>query len=236
MIIGIVIFIAFIALGIFVANNAPSEFLKIYREYKKFSTEGDLTVMDFLNKLANSDKFFSVKYVVIDKELDDSYYYKTNTVYLSKSTANGYSIANFAVIAHELGHAEQNLDGSKLYKFSIFLRRLSKALGWLAFPFMIIGLVFLLIIGFADNPTGWIVLILGAVLFLIMLISSLVITIIEFNASNRAINLLQKYNVLEKEELKKAKRFLRYAGYTYLGNFFSFLFSWTFLVPKAKVI
>ena len=236
MLIAIIVFIAFISLGIFVANNAPSEFLKVYREYKKETSDNDFTVTDFLKKLSNYKKFSSVRYIIIDKELDDAYYYKTNTVYLSKNTANGYSVAHFAIIAHELGHAEQNLDGSRLYKLSLFLRRLSRALGWLAIPLMVIGLAFLLVSGFADNILGWSIFIAGSICFLIMLFSSLVITIIEFNASHRAINLLRQTRMLEEDNIKSAKRFLRHAGYTYLGNFFSFLFSWTFLVPKPKVI
>lgn len=236
MLIYIVIFIAFVAFGIFVANNAPSEFLKVYQEYKTKTIANDITVMDFLNKLHNTNKFNSVKYAIINKELDDCYYYKNNTVYLSQKTANGYNIANFSIIAHELGHAEQNLDGNKLYKLSIILRKVSKCFGWLAIPLSIIGAILALFLTTQNNLIGWAILALGLLLFAVMIFSSLVITIIEFDASKRAIKLLKEYKILEEKELKIAKKFLRHAGYTYLGNFFSFLFSWTFLVPKAKVI
>lgn len=236
MILYIFIFIAFVAFGIFVANNAQSEFMKVYKEYKKINIEEYVTVQDFLNKLYNTRKFSSVRYVLIDKELNDSYYYKNNTVYLSKTTASGFNIASFAIIAHEMGHAEQNLDGSKMYNFSLFLRKLSRWIGWLAMPLTIIGAVLAFVTSSEESALGWIVLGIGILLFAIMVLSSLVITIIEFNASKRAINLLRQHKIMDESELKKAKRFLRHAGYTYLGNFFSFLFSWTFLVPKPKVL
>jgi Zn-dependent membrane protease YugP len=59
---------------------------------------------------------------------------------------------------------------------------------------------------------------------------------VEFDASKRALKILERFSELDQKEIKKANRFLRSAGYTYLGNFCSTLFIWTFLVPNPKII
>ena len=235
MLILILIFIAFISFGIFVANNAPGEFLKLYKTYKRINIENQLCVIDFVESLQQDSKFYSINYAITQKELQDSYYYKNNTVYISDQTAYGYDVASFAIISHELGHAEQNLEGGTLYKSSILLRKISRSFGWLALPLCITGAILLFLLGL-QSVEAWIIFSLGAVGLLTILVSSFFVTIIEFDASKRAISLLSKKKILNSQELKRAKKFLKHAGYTYLGNFFSFLLSWTFLVPKAKII
>ena len=46
----IIAFLAFISLGIFIANNSQSEFIRIYREYKKEILSNNKTVENFLEE------------------------------------------------------------------------------------------------------------------------------------------------------------------------------------------
>ena len=125
----IVIFIAIVALGIFIANNSQSEFVRIYKENKKVKIQNDLTVEEFLENLKTDEKLSTVSIVPTDVELQDSYSRHSNTVFLSFDTLTGRDLASFCIVAHEFGHAEQNADEDKKYMASNKIRKISKILG-----------------------------------------------------------------------------------------------------------
>lgn len=229
----IIAFLAFISLGIFIANNSQSEFIRIYREYKKEILSNNKTVENFLEEIKSDKLLGDVSIAVTNKELEDGYFKSLNTIRLNKDTIYGNDLASFCIVAHEFGHAQQNANKDKKYVLSNTIRKASKILGSFTIPLAIVGFLILFLL---SHILGWVLIGISIFSLILILISNLLITIVEFDASKRAISILKQYNILNEKEIKKAKKFLRGAGYTYLGNFCSTLFSWTFLVPNPKII
>ncbi len=227
--------LAIISFGIFVANNAQADFMSKYKENLNHRLDSGDTTQDFLQYIFKNPIFDNVEISYTDKELADHYSNVRNEVTLSKQTLTSSNVASFAIIAHEFGHAEQNYTNDKLYNASQRMRKLSKLVGVASFPCIIVGLIIALI--FTPYAlVGYSILGIGAICFCILATSSILLTIVEFNATKRGLIMLKNSKMLSQSELKKAKEFLYNAGYTYLGNFCSLLFSWTFLVPKYKIV
>ncbi len=235
MILYIFLIIAFITLGIFIANNAQSEFIAKYKKYFNYEIMSTSGVEDFIKLLQNYKPFNNVNVFYTNEELEDCYNNQKKAVILSNKTLYNTNIASLAITAHEFGHCEQDLTNNKTYKIAQNFRTVSKICGKVSIPLFIIGLLLFILLD-SYNFIGLIVIGLGALLFLTIIVSSILTTYIEFDATKRGLNLLKKYEILNKEEIKMAKDFLKSAGYTYLGNFFSIILSWTFLVPKYKLI
>lgn len=232
LIIGIAI-LAFVTFGIFVANTAQKDFQSNYFKYHKYEINGYKTPSEFIALIKNQKEFYRVDVKTTEKPLNDNYNAGSNTVTLSEETISSTNIAGFAITAHEFGHAQQRNTESKLYKNTILYRKLSKISGRLSIPLCVIGFILFL----TSNPVLGIVLSsIGVLGILTIIISSLLTTLVEFDASKRGVALLQRYQILDNKEIKQVKKFLKSAGYTYLGNFFSIILSWTFLVPKYSLI
>lgn len=156
--------------------------------------------------------------------------YGGGMLYLSENTLNLNSIASYAIIAHELGHAIQDLEGRKLKRL-IFMRKLIRVLGIFFWPLIIAGGVLcffpdLRIIGIGLAAAAAFSIFLAFVLK-IMTIS------IEKDASKKAVKLLEK--VLTAKELKEAKKLLSDAKLTYWADFFRALFGWTMLTRRGNL-
>lgn len=156
--------------------------------------------------------------------------YGGGKVYLSQNTLNSNSIASFAIISHELGHALQDKEGK--LKRLISLRKLIRFLGILFWPTLIAGVV-LFFIGGNLRIIGIALMAVAGFSIVMALVLKMVTISIEKDASKRALVLLE--GVLNKNELKEARKLLNSAKLTYWGDFFRAIFGWTMLTRKGKL-
>ena len=224
--------IALLVICLTIANTAGNSFLRKYHKYSEMILNTTYTAGDLIIRLVNDSGYKKLKLAYTEKELDDAFSSKDNTIILSKKTINSYSIAGYATAVHEFGHAVQYNSGQIGYRFFKIFKIISYVFGKLAFPLMLIGLLLKLIV--PDNEWGYILLIGGASIFAISLLTELFTIPIEYGASNIGLAKLKEYDVLGNKEYRMAKRFLRSAGLTYVAAFLSTILAWTFLVPKQR--
>ena len=139
--------------------------------------------------------------------LTDHYDPRDRTLSLSDSVYSSSSIAAIGVAAHEVGHAIQHSEG---YAPLMFRNRLAPAVGLvsnMAIPLFFVG--FLMRGQFLMN--------LGIVLFLGAIVFHLVTLPVEYNASSRAIAILNGSGALAPNELGGARRVLNAAAWTYVA-------------------
>lgn len=147
-----------------------------------------------------------VRVTQVSGSLTDHYNPKANTVGLSQSVYNHSSIAALAVAAHEIGHVMQ-------YENGYLPIRLRNAV----LPVASIG----------SGAAPWITLLgvmlgsfnlamLGVWLFLGILLFQLVTLPVEFNASSRALAMLEEGGYLARDEIPGARKVLRAAAMTYV--------------------
>ncbi len=141
-------------------------------------------------------------------QLTDHYDPKSRILRLSESTYSSQSIAAVGVAAHEAGHAIQHEDAfwpNTARGYLVPVARIGSSIGpYLAIFGLLANLSFLTAAG--------IVLFTGAVLFYLVTLP------VEFDASRRAIRILESEDMLNAEELTGAKKVLRAAAMTYIAS------------------
>ena len=140
--------------------------------------------------------------------LTDHYDPRGSVLRLSEEVYGSESVAALGVAAHEAGHAIQHSNGY----FPLFLRSsiapVASFGSMLAFPLFFIGLFFV------RSP---LLMNIGLLLFAGAVLFHMVTLPVEFNASSRALGLLDRGGYLHGEELEGARKVLRAAGWTYVA-------------------
>lgn len=228
-IICVVAFLLMLCFFLAVANFAGEKFMDSYKQMNSINAGVELSPLEYLAFL--NAKYFDGEIVVktISNIAGDAYSKKT--LFLSGATQGSHSLASFAIISHEMGHALQDKKGKKLKKLN-FLRRLGKILGVFLMPLFIAGIVLMVIGGQLFYPG--VGLLVGCALILILaLFIKLRMIAIEKEASCFALDFLKE--VLPAEQVELCRKFLNDARLSYWADFFRTLLAWTFMTRKNKL-
>ena len=137
-----------------------------------------------------------------------SFYRYDKTVNLSAELFHQSSITAVATAAHECGHAMQHASGYGVNRLINLLNPVMQISSNAAIPVFILGLIFSLEI----------LQTVGIVLFSVVVVFQLVTLPSEFNASRRAMVMLQNTGILRtEEEVRGARKVLIAAGLTYVA-------------------
>jgi Zn-dependent membrane protease YugP len=149
-----------------------------------------------------------IEFQRVGGNLSDHYDPRSNTVRLSDGVANRHSVAAMAIVAHELGHAQQHEHNSFLITMRNFLVPAVSLSPQIAYFLIIIGLIFNLAGAF------W----LGVIFYGLMVLFSIVTLPVEFDASKRGRKLLREAGLMISEQDEKgSQRVLMAAASTYIA-------------------
>jgi Zn-dependent membrane protease YugP len=144
----------------------------------------------------------------ISGELTDHYDPRTKTLRLSDSTYGSNSVAAVCVAAHECGHAIQHQTSYAPLVLRSTLVPAANFGSTLAWPIFLLGLIM------SIQP----LLTVGIVLFSLAVLFQLVTLPVEFNASSRALKVLESGHILGDTELAAGKKVLGAAALTYVAS------------------
>jgi hypothetical protein len=147
----------------------------------------------------------------INGNLTDHYSPKEKVLRLSDSVYGSTSVAAIGVAAHECGHAIQHQVGYaplKLRSASVPIANIGSTLSW---PLILIGLI-LGSYGLAE---------IGVLLFIFVVMFQLITLPVEFDASSRALKVLNQQNMLFGKEMSGARKVLTAAALTYVAALFA---------------
>lgn len=180
-----------------------------YSKYSKKQNSGRLTGKEVAEKILEMNGLSNVKVGRINGSLTDHYDPRNKTISLSDGIYNSNSISACAVAAHEVGHAIQDKERysmlvfrSKLVPVVNFTSRLSSILVFSGFIFDLFNFITI-----------------GAILLTVGLFFQLITLPVEFDASKRAKEELQKCGLIEKQDTKGATKVLKAAAFTYVAGF-----------------
>lgn len=180
-----------------------------YNKYSKKQNSGKLTGKEVAEKILEMNGLNNVKVGRINGSLTDHYDPRNKTISLSDGIYNSNSISACAVAAHEVGHAIQDKERysmlvfrSKLVPVVNFTSRLSSILVFSGFIFDLFNFITI-----------------GAILLTVGLFFQLITLPVEFDASKRAKEELQKCGLIEKQDTKGATKVLKAAAFTYVAGF-----------------
>jgi len=149
-----------------------------------------------------------VQFQGVAGNLTDHYDPRTHTVGLSQTVATQPSVASMAIVAHELGHAQQYATKSPLIAARSFLLPAMRVSPMISYGLIMMGFVF--------NFVGAIY--LGIFFFGITVLFSVITLPVEFDASRRALKLLSEAGLLTNaQDEKGARTVLRAAAATYVA-------------------
>jgi uncharacterized protein len=138
--------------------------------------------------------------------LTDYYDPSRKTMCLSESSVQN-SVASVAVVAHEFGHAVQDVEGYAPMRLRGAIVPAVTASSWLGPLLFIAGWYF------GNNQLLW----AGIIGFAAAAVFAIVTLPVELNASSRALHMLQTYDILSSQELPAAQQVLSAAALTYLA-------------------
>lgn len=178
-----------------------------FSKYSKVKSTNGYTGEQVARMLLDSSGLQNIPIEVVRGKLSDHYDPIKKVMRLSQEVYSGTSVASIGVAAHETGHAIQHKEGYKplTLRNSMFpVVNISSSLSW--------GLVFL---GIIIGVTPFIQ--VGIILFTVVVLFQLITLPVEFNASNRAIGILENRSILVGNELDGARAVLSAAAMTYVA-------------------
>jgi Zn-dependent membrane protease YugP len=141
-------------------------------------------------------------------QLTDHYDPRTHSVSLSDGVANQPSVAAMAIVAHELGHAQQHEQGSVLMAMRSFLVPAVQFSPQIAYVMIFLGFL----LRSADLIT------LGALVYGVMVLFTLITLPVEIDASRRALALLRESSLIQDEQdAAGSRQVLTAAAMTYVA-------------------
>ena len=168
-----------------------------------------MTGAEAARRLLNSQGIYDVTIEHISGSLTDHYDPRSKVLRLSDAVYGSDSVAAVSVAAHECGHAMQDNEDYAPLRFRSALVPVANFGSQLSWPLILIGVVF----GGLGSPLVQI----GILMFTLAVLFQLVTLPVEFNASGRAIKLLDSQGILLAEEVSGTKKVLSAAALTYVA-------------------
>ncbi|MDZ7834734.1 MAG: zinc metallopeptidase [Alkalibacterium sp.] len=197
-----------IIIGLIISGLASMYVQSTYSKYSDVKSDRGYTASDVCRQILNASNLQNVRLEGIRGNLTDHYNAQDNVLRLSDSTRNSTSVAAIGVAAHEAGHALQDRDNYGPLRLRAALVPVTNFGQTAAFPILILGM-FMGGEGVLIN--------IGIMLFSLTLLFQLVTLPVEFDASKRAIRILEEQNLLTREEIPQAKKVLNAAALTYIA-------------------
>lgn len=197
--------------GVILASIAQMKISTAYGQYSRIANSKGLRGADVAKDLLRIAGISDVSVEMIGGRLSDHYDPTKKIVRLSQDVYSGNSIASLSVAAHEVGHAIQHHYGYMplTIRSSIApIVGISSRLSWILIT---VGLIF----GFMGSSV--LMLKIGIFLFTAVVIFQIITLPVEFNASKRALDMLEEYSFLQKNEINGSKKVLGAAALTYVA-------------------
>ena len=197
----------FVIVGMIISAIASLNVQNTYRKFNSVMNAKGMRAEDCAAAILRNAGIYDVKIERISGNLTDHYSPGEKVLRLSQSVYGSTSVAALGVAAHECGHAIQHQVGYvplKLRSISVPAANIGSMLSW---PIIIAGLV-MGNIGLAQ---------IGVLLFTLVVVFQLITLPVEFDASSRAIKILQERGILLGSELNGASKVLKAAALTYVA-------------------
>ncbi|AIS52589.1 putative Zn-dependent protease [Thermoanaerobacter kivui] len=191
------------------AMYAQAQVQITFSKYARVRNRYGYTAEEVARKILDSMGLYDVRIERIPGDLTDHYDPRAKVLRLSESVYGSESIAAIGVAAHEAGHAIQHARGYVPLTLRNSLVPVANLGANLAWP--------LVILGFFMGAPGLHLINIGIILFSAAVLFQIITLPVEFDASNRAIALLQSNVLFTRDDIEPATKVLRAAALTYVA-------------------
>lgn len=182
-----------------------------FKKYSKVRSSRNITGAEVAERILRSHGIYDVSIEHIAGNLSDHYDPRNKVLRLSDSTYNSTSVAAIGVAAHECGHAVQHARGYipvRLRSMFVPVANIGSYASWILIA---IGLLFT-----GSSSQAWLT--AGIVCFAATVVFHIITLPVEFNASSRAVKVLENDGILYGDEIKGARKVLSAAALTYVAS------------------
>ena len=180
----------------------------VFNKYNRVAAASGKTGAEAAKRILNAAGIYDVSVEHVRGNLSDHYDPRSKVLRLSDSTYGSRSVAAIGVAAHECGHAIQHQQEYGPLKLRSTLVPITNIVSKAAIPIILIGCIL------SYNQT---LIQVGIFAFSFAVIFQLVTLPVEFNASSRALDMLQEQGILGSQEIPMSKKVLSAAAMTYVA-------------------
>ncbi len=196
-----------IIIGAVISMIASARVKSTYQKYSKVRSMSGLTGAQAAEKIIRAEGLQGVTVRKTSGHLSDHYDPRSKTVNLSESVYGSTSVAAIGIAAHECGHAVQHHKKYAALSLRAAILPVANLGSQLSWPLVFFGIII--------GQTSLIN--LGIILFTAVIVFQLVTLPVEFNASSRALQLVENIGILGSNEVKTTKKVLDAAALTYVA-------------------
>ena len=196
-----------VLIGAVLCILASSRVNSTYAKYARVRARGGMTGAEAAQRILSMSGINDVRIEHVSGNLTDHYDPSGKVLRLSDSVYASKSVAAIGVAAHECGHALQHKEGYFPLKVRSALVTAANIGSKLGLPLVIVSLVMGL------GPLARI----GVWVFAIAVLFQIVTLPVDFNASNRALRMVESYGIMNTDEVDDCKRVLGAAALTYVA-------------------
>ncbi len=193
--------------ALLLAAWAQSQVKSSFNTYSRVYNRRGYTGAEVARMILDSNGLHHIRLERVSGSLTDHYDPKGQVIRLSDSVYGSTSVAALGVAAHEAGHAVQYAEGYGPIKLRTAIIPATQIGSQLAVPLVLLGFVFEM------QP----LVTAGILFYSLAAVFQLVTLPVEFNASSRAMAVLEQAAILEGEEVTGARKVLKAAALTYVA-------------------
>jgi Zn-dependent membrane protease YugP len=180
----------------------------VYKRYNRIRSMSGMTGAQVAIEILRRNGVNDVSVQHVAGNLTDHYDPRTRVVNLSDATYGSNSVAAIGVAAHECGHVMQHQTGYLPLQIRSTLVPAANIGSKAGVPIIILGMI----LSFSPLIT------IGIVVFSLAVLFQLVTLPVEFDASHRALVMLEEYGILGPEEVDDSRKVLSAAAMTYVAS------------------
>lgn len=197
-----------VLIGAVLSLLASAKVNSTYAKYSKVRSMTGMTGAQAAERILYQAGIRDVRIEHIRGNLTDHYDPSAKVVRLSDATYNSPSVAAVGVAAHECGHVLQHYEGYAPLKIRTALVPAANIGSKLGIPLILLGLLL------GSNP---VLVNIGIWVFCLAVLFQIVTLPVEFNASRRAVQILDRQGILGGEEVRQCRQVLGAAALTYVA-------------------
>lgn len=197
-----------VLIGAVLSLLASAKVNSTFNKYKRIRSATGMTGAEAAERILHQNGIYDVGIEHISGNLTDHYDPRAKMLRLSDATYASTSVAAIGVAAHECGHAIQHKEEYGPLKLRTSIVPAANIGSKLGIPIIILGVIL---------SSNTLLINIGIWVFSLSVLFQIVTLPVEFNASARALQMVENYGILGNEEVKHTKKVLSAAAMTYVA-------------------
>lgn len=198
-----------VLIGLAISLAASGMVNSAMRKYHQVPNTTGITGAECARRILDNEGLYHVQVENLGSREGDHFDPSANTVRLSSQNYHGRSVTAMSVAAHECGHAIQHAQEYTPIKIRTALVPVVNIGSHASMPLILLGVIL-----------SWnhVLIQLGIIAFSLTVVFQLATLPVEFNASSRALERLERYGIVTRQENRGCRKVLSAAAMTYVAG------------------